>query len=321
MIAQQVQKGNDNIMKILVTGGSGFVGRNLTESLVKNGNEVTITSTGAEPIIPGVKKVLYMSLEGIDWDKVHGYDVLVHQMANNDTRCQDEKEMFRANVDGPIKLFNSVVDGGCKNIVYASSTAVYGSEPAPYIEGVTPVRPLNVYGRSKAKFDEFAMQFAEDRKVKVTGLRYCNVYGPGEDQKGKRMSMIGQILRGMLAHKRPKLFEPGDQKRDWIYVKDVVKINYQAIARLPQETWGRIYNTGSGTAVTFNEIVHTINALMCGKAPWPIQPEYIPCPFSAEYQNHTECNIEKARRELGFTPGYDLRTGIWDYLKSLTDAS
>lgn len=319
MIAQQVQKGN--IMKILVTGGSGFVGRNLTEELVKHGHEVTITSTGAEPIIPGVKKVLYMSLDGIDWREVHGLDVLFHQAANNDTRCQDESEMNRANVDGPMKLFQYAVDGGCKNIVYASSTAVYGSEPAPYVEGVTPVKPLNVYGHSKAKFDEFAMQFAEERKVNVTGLRYCNVYGPGEEQKGKRMSMIGQILRDMLAHKRPKLFEPGDQKRDWVYVKDVVEMNLLAMGRPAEEPWGRIYNTGSGTASTFNEIVHRINALMCGKEPWPIQPEYIPCPFSAEYQNHTECGIEKARQELGFSPGYDLRTGIWNYIKSLTDAS
>lgn len=317
MIAQQVQKGNENIMKILVTGGSGFVGRNLTETLVKHGHEVTITSTGAEPIIPGVKKVLYMSLEGIDWREVYGQDVLFHQAANNDTRCQDESEMFRANVYGPIKLFTSVVQGGCKNIVYASSTAVYGNEPAPYVEGVTPVNPLNVYGHSKAKFDEFAMQFAADNKVSVTGLRYCNVYGPGEEQKGKRMSMIGQILREMLAHRRPKLFEPGDQKRDWVYVKDVVEMNLLAMGRPAEEPWGRIYNTGSGTASTFNEIVHRINALMCGEEPWPIHPEYIPCPFSAEYQSHTECNIEKARNELGFNPQYNLRDGIANYLTAV----
>lgn len=322
MIAQNTEKSNGAIMKVLVTGGSGFIGKHLTEALVKEGHEVTITSTGAEPKIPGVAKVLYMSLEGIDWKCVYGQDVVFHQMANNDTRCTDESEMFRANVYGAIKLFCAAQQGGCKKFVYASSTAVYGNEPAPYVEGVTEVKPLNVYGHSKAKFDEFAMKFAEDYKVHITGLRYCNVYGPGEEQKGKRMSMIGQILRDMLKFKSPKLFEPGDQKRDWIFVKDVVKANLLALNR-EGEPYGTIYNLGSGSAVTFNHIVDTVNEVMHEKGGWivGVKPEYIPCPFTAEYQNHTECEISKIKRELGFEPEFSLRSGIEEYVKSLSVSS
>jgi ADP-L-glycero-D-manno-heptose 6-epimerase len=305
-------------MKILVTGGSGFIGSHLTEALVKEGHEVTITSTGSEPKISGVKKVLYPSLEGIDWKEVYGLDAVFHQMANNDTRCQDESEMFRANVYGPIKLFVHASQGGCKKFIYASSTAVYGSEPAPYVEGVTQVKPLNVYGHSKAKFDEFAIQFAKDEQVQVTGFRYCNVYGPGEQNKGKRMSMIGQLARQMTKFKRPTLFAYGEQRRDWIYVKDVVKANLLALNRTVGEA-GEIYNLGSGVASTFNQIVEVINDWMHANMGFitTLEPDYVPCPFSAEYQNYTQCAIEKAQKHLGLSIEYDLRKGIHEYLKEL----
>lgn len=304
--------------RILVTGGSGFIGKHLTERLVKDGHEVTITSSGAEQTIPGVHKVLYMSLEGIDWNYVYNQDVVFHQMANNDTRCQDEEEMQRANVHGPITLFHKALKGGCRNFVYASSTAVYGASPAPYIEGITRTEPLNAYGRSKLEFDQFAPIFARERKVKVTALRYCNVYGPGEDHKAKRMSMVGQILRHILHRVPPVLFEPGDQKRDWIYVSDVVEMNILAMDREIKEgeSFFKVYNCGSGTAHTFNEIVDIINDLLLKKK--RIKPRYIPCSFKEQYQNHTECCIEKARAELGFSPRFDLRSGIREYLSSFT---
>ena len=309
-------------VKIFVTGGTGFVGRNIVERLVKEGHEVTITSSGIGPHYPGVKKILYRGFEGIDWKYLRGQDAVVHQFANNDTRCQDESEMFRANVDGPIKMFTAAVEGGCKKFVYASSTAVYGAQPAPYVENTTLVKPLNVYGQSKAKFDEFAMKFAQDHQVLVTGFRYCNVYGPGETHKEKRMSMIGQLLRQMLAGKRPAIFKDGEQKRDWIYVQDVVQANMLALARKAEEPFGRIYNLGSGVATTFNEIIRTINDVLREKlGRSPLATEYIDCSFASEYQSFTQCGMDKAKKELGLTIQYDLRAGIAAYLRDLTGAA
>jgi ADP-L-glycero-D-manno-heptose 6-epimerase len=309
--------------KVLVTGGSGFIGRNLTKRLIDDGYEVTITATGTEPILPGVAKILYMGLEGIDWKHVYGQDIVIHQMANNDTRCQDESEIFRANVYGPIKLFTEAAKGGCRKFVYASSTAVYGNEPAPYFEDVTPINPLNKYAVSKAKFDEFAMRFADEANVNVTGLRYCNVYGPGEENKGRRMSMVGQMLRAMYCGKEVMLFEPGDQRRDWVYIKDVVEANILAMTRSSVGRNGNIYNIGSGMSYTFNEVFNTIMEVM--KERFLLytfgKPKYIPCPFSAEYQSHTECNIEKARHDLGYTPSFDLRSGVKEYLEAIIASS
>lgn len=314
MILHHLKECNGVSVKILVTGGLGFVGRNLTERLVKDGHEVTVTASGSEPHIHGVHKVLYMSLEGIHWPDIYGKDVVFHLMANNDTLCNDEHEMLRANLYGPIKLFTAASDGGCRKFVYASSTAIYGDSPAPYIEGETKIAPLNAYGRSKMMFDSFAEKFAEDKEISITALRYCNVYGPGEDRKGKRMSMIRQLIRQMQKGP-PVLFSDGEQKRDWIYVKDVVEANILAMNVSQMDHKWSVYNIGSGVATTFNEIVSIIDErLDATRLGWCHNDiKYIDCPFPEMFQNHTECCIEKARRELGFSPSFDIRSGIEDY--------
>ena len=304
-----------NKLKVLVTGGGGFVGRNLTERLVKDGHEVTITATGSEPA-ENVHKVLYRSLEGIDWRylAMQKFDVVFHQMANNDTRCLDTREMWRANVSGPQRLFETALEGGCGKFIYASSTAVYGNAPAPYTED-TPIDPLIPYAESIAEFDEFATNLAKENSVSVIGLRYCNVYGPGESQKGKRMSMVGQIIRKILKDEKVVLFKDGTQKRDWVYVKDVVEANILAM----QSNKTGIYNIGGGGSWSFQEVVDiTTNTMMhlFNYDPAP-EVEYIDCPFSDSYQSHTECSIAKATQELGYLPKYDLNSGIEEYISAV----
>lgn len=306
-------------MDVLVTGGGGFIGRNLTERLVKDCHKVTITANGAEPVVPGVEKVLYPTLEGIDWMHVSGKDVVFHQMANNDTRCFDNTEMWRANVYGPIKLFMTALEGGCKRFVYASSMAVYGNAPVPYTEE-TPLQPLLPYAESKVAFDKFAMNFARENNVSVIGLRYSNVYGPGESNKGKRMSMIGQMINAMLRGEEVTLFKDGSQKRDWVYVKDVVDANILA----SESGRSGIYNIGAGNSWSFNTVFEMIleshdtlchKSLAYGHKKQTIR--WIDCPFPETYQSHTECSIEKANRELGYSPKYDLKAGIKEYLDSI----
>lgn len=299
-------------MKILITGGAGFIGGNLAKRFVREGHEVTIVSTGSENNLQGVKKTIYMGLDGIAWDQVWDKEVLFHQMANNDTLCNDKDEMFRANVYGPMTLFHQCLYGGCKKFIYASSTAVYGKSAAPYIENFTPVNPINVYGESKAKFDEFAMNFAKEHNVQVIGLRYCNVYGPGEGKKGRRMSMIGQFLNKMMKGEEPELFRYGEQKRDWIYVDDVVEANILAMQN--NNFKGEIYNLGTGKSYTFNHLITTINDVLEKELP----PKYIDCNIDYEkYQNHTECDISKIKRELGFNPKFSLKSGIREYYANI----
>ena len=297
-------------MNILITGAGGFIGQNVTKRLISLGHKVTITANGSDPILGGVHKILYPSLDGIDWSYVKGQDAVIHLLANNDTLCQDEKEMYRVNVYGPMKLFTEALSGGCKKFIYASSTAVYGNSKPPYNESSTPIQPLNVYAKSKAEFDRFAMEFGEFHNVHVVGLRYCNVYGPGEELKGKRMSMIGQLIRKIKNKEKVTLFEFGEQERDWVYVQDVVNANLLA---LNAETIIDVFNIGSGVSTSFNQIIDLINKQLEENC----RPNYIPCPFKESYQNHTLCNIDKAKHTLGYNPEFDIQAGITQYCQEL----
>lgn len=295
-------------MRILVTGGTGFIGSNLAIALLARGHDVAITGHDAEQKLPDFKgKYLQPTFQGINWDALGSFDILFHEAAINDTTNLDRTEMMRANVEAAKHLFLHVTKQGCRRIVYASSTAVYGDTPPPHAEG-GPLRPLNPYAESKKLLDEFAMEFARSRPdVVVVGLRYCNVYGPRENHKGHRASMIYQLARQMRSG-NPRLFKHGEQKRDYVYVKDVVRANLLAM-RAPESC---IVNCALGVATPFNDIVSILNTVLGTRR----TPEYIENPYGARYQGHTECDMALAKEKLGFTPKFDIAAGIADYHQS-----
>ena len=295
-------------MRVLVTGGTGFIGSNLVIRLLQDGHDVLITGCDSEQKIPDFRgKLLQPGFTGIDWSAVGKIDVLFHQAAINDTTSLDEREMLRANVESSQELFRRVVAGGCGRIVYATSTAVYGDGPAPYHENQPP-RPLNPYALSKKLLEEFAAEFVRQNPgVVIVGLRYCNVYGPRENHKGPRASMIFQLAQQMKRG-NPRLFEFGEQKRDYIYVDDVVRANVLA-ACAKQST---VVNCGGGAATTFNDLVAELNRVLGLSR----QPEYIANPYAQRYQSHTECDMTLARELLGFAPEFNIRRGIDEYFRS-----
>ena len=295
-------------MRVLVTGGTGFIGSNLVMRLLRDGHDVVITGCDAEQKIPGFRgKILQPGLLGIDWDALGKIDLLFHQAAINDTTLLDEREMLRANVDAAGELFRRAAAAGCRGIVYASSTAVYGDGAAPYQED-QPLRPLNPYALSKMRLEEFATSFAREHpQITVVGLRYCNVYGPRENHKGSRASMIYQLAQQMQRG-NPRLFRHGEQKRDYLYVEDVVRANL--LAAEAKESC--IINCGYGAAVTFNQLVAELNRVLG----FSRRPEYIENPYADRYQSHTECDMTFARAKLGFVPEFDLRRGLDAYCRS-----
>ncbi len=295
-------------MRCLVTGGTGFVGSNLMLKLIEEEHDVVITGSDNEQKLPGFNgKILRPSFVGIDWDELGRVDIVFHQAAITDTLVNDEKEMLRANLYSSQELFRKSVENGCKKIVYASSTAVYGDAPAPYKENGA-MNPLNPYGKSKKLLDEFAMKFAEENPdVNIVGLRYCNVYGPRENHKGKMASMIYQLAHQM-AKGNPRIFKWGEQKRDYIYVKDVITANL--LASKAKESC--IVNCGYGKATAFNKLIEILNSATGLNK----KPEYIDNPYAGRYQNFTECDMSLAKEKIGFVPKYDPVSGIKDYYES-----
>jgi len=292
-------------MRYLVTGGTGFIGSNIAKHLHAQGHSVIVTGTRSEQSLNGIP---ILDPQRIDWAKLGKLDAVFHQAALVDTTVLDEKRMFAANVDFAMHVFENAVAHGCKRIVYASSTATYGDAPAPYVEGITVQRPLNPYGASKKALEEFAAQFAHKHPdVTIVGLRYCNVYGPGESHKGKMATQIYQLAQQMQ-NSNPRIFKHGEQRRDWIYVKDVVRANLLAA----QAAQSCIVNCGTGTATTFNDIIKILNEVLGTNR----EPEYIDNPYADRYQSYTECDMALAKKMLGFEPQYDIARGIKDFCAS-----
>jgi len=292
-------------MVTLVTGGTGFVGRRLVQRLLDSGQQVLVTPWGSEPLPPGAEPVRYQH-DIIGGAAVPRVDRVYHLAACNDTQQKDRAAMFRANVWDPIVLFDRLMRAGCRSFVYASSAAVYGNAPTPFNSSTVPA-PLNVYAESKLAFDQFAMDFATRYSCLVAGLRYCNVYGPGESAKGQRMSMIGQILRKALAHQPVQLFRDGNQRRDWLYVDDAV----DAALLAGQAGATGVYDIGASEAPTFHELLALIAV--------HVQPdvEWVDCHFEDSYQKHTFCDVSAATRAFGYRPRTTVAEGIRKYFDAL----
>lgn len=291
----------------LVTGATGFVGHHVCNRLYNEGYTVVAVGTQDENK-PLCHAFLQINLDGIPWDLVPEIDVCFHQAANNDTTDQDRTNMLRSNYSAPSNLFYRLVwEKNCKQFVYASSCSVYGKQPVPYVERETKLQPLNPYAESKVLFEQFAEVFAVEYGVNVIGLRYSNVYGPGEKHKGKRASMVHQLLQKMLVGQKPKLFKYGEQLRDWVYIEDVVEANMLA----SQYKHSNVFNVGAGESMSFNNVVNNLNI---GLGTW-LEPEYVDCPFLDAYQDHTLLDLAHSIHSLGFKPKHTISDGIAKFVE------
>lgn len=295
-------------MKALVTGGAGFIGSNLALYLEKEGHEVTVLddfSSGHENNLKGFKgEVLRADVATFQFSsKFKKLDAIFHQAAITDTTIADENKMFHANVDGFRNILDFAFRTGAK-VIYASSAAVYGKGPAPMKESQLPL-PTHCYGVSKAKMDEMAKNaMKKENAPLIIGLRYFNVFGPRESYKGNASSMIYQLASQMKSGKRPRIFKWGEQKRDFVYVKDVLRANLLSF----ESTKSGIVNIGTGKATPFNEVIRILNELL-GTS---YEPDYFDNPYSF-YQDHTEADLSLARTLIGYQPQYTTQEGMRDY--------
>ena len=299
--------------KYLVTGGAGFVGSNIAKTLEAEGHEVTVlddfSKNGHFKNLIGFKgDVITCDLfERVPHDMY--FDAIFHEAAITDTTVMDQRAMMEQNVEAFKNLLDFAAENEIKKVIYASSAATYGNGPVPNVE-TQPTHPENVYGFSKVIMDNVARQFADDNNdMTIIGLRYFNVYGPGEYHKGKMASMVYQLYNQMKAGQRPRVFKNGEQQRDFVYVKDIVKINLCALNN-GKETG--VYNAATGIPRDYNDIIACLNKEMGLQ----LEPEYIDNPYPF-FQLKTQADITKSKEKLGYTPDYTLEQGIADYVAVL----
>jgi len=269
-------------MRILVTGGAGFIGSNLALELESTGNQVTVLDT----FITGNKKNLEnFNGEIIEGDETKVFDIrskfniIFHMAAITDTTMSDNQLMYENNVEGFINILNYRKKNDCR-LVYASSAAIYGDGEIPMRED-QDFRPLNIYAESKLKMENLARKYFNDGTL--VGLRYFNVFGPRENFKGKMSSMIYQLARQMKAGKNPRIFKYGEQERDHIYVKDVVNATIKAAL---YDGFG-IFNVSTGIKTSYNQLINYLNETLGTN----YKPEYFDNPYVGSYQNMTVADM------------------------------
>ncbi len=297
-------------MKVIVTGGAGFIGSNLALTLEQNGAKVLIIDDFSCGNFENLKSfqgdLIAQDINDVIWEKLGSFDVIFHQAALTDTTVSDQKQMMHNNVEGFRKIAEFSVQKQIK-LIYASSAAVYGNEKAPQSES-GPLNPLNIYGYSKLIGDQIAEQMATKSKSIIVGLRYFNVFGTGEAHKRNYASMIYQLAQQMKAGRRPRIFHDGEQSRDHIYVKDVVEANLKAA----QAKKSGIVNVGTGKATTFNRLIEIMNDVLGTE----LASDYFDNPYPF-YQNKTQADVSQLKKLTGFEVQYSIEQGVKEYLSSL----
>jgi len=295
-------------MKALVTGGAGFIGSNLALTLEEMGWEVVVLddfSSGHFKNLLGFRgDVIAESILTVDLSYFDGFDAIFHQAAITDTTLMDQKRMMEVNVEGLRRLLSFAVERRIP-FIYASSAGTYGLSPAPQREDKAG-RPANIYGFSKWIGDCIARKYMSRCRSLVVGLRYFNVFGPREQYKGKMASMVWQLAQQMLSGKRPRIFKWGEQKRDQVYVKDVIRANLLAL----ESKENGIVNIGTGKAISFNHIIEVLNKVLGTN----YAPEYFDNPYVEFYQEHTEADLTLAERLLGYKPRWSFEEAVKDYI-------
>lgn len=300
------------MQNILVTGGAGFIGSNLALELESRYPYANITviddfrSSSFKNLLGFHGDVAAYNIAFKDWLEIftnRPLDVIFHLASITDTTVLDEKKMMFDNIEG----FRNVLNLACQkkaSVIYASSAAVYGNQDH-LMQIEDGGHPNNVYGFSKWVLENMARHYCKE--VQVVGLRYFNVFGPRETFKGSAASMIYQLAQQMIAGRRPRIFKYGEQKRDFIYVKDVVTATISAL----QAPSGAVMNIGTGQATSFNEVIAYLNEALGTN----FEPDYFDNPYDF-YQNFTQADMSATEKLIGFRCTYSPREGILDYVKN-----
>jgi UDP-glucose 4-epimerase len=304
-------------MKVLVTGGAGFIGSHLVDALIQQGHRVVVVdnlSTGRLENINPAAMFYKVDICSPELEKIFEEErpeLVNHQAAQTVIQKSMEDPAFDAkqNILGGLNLILQCVRFGVKKIAYASSVGVYGEPKYRPVDESHSVNPMSYYGISKHTIEHYLHVFCLEYTMYYVVLRYSNIYGPRQNTKGEA-GVIAIFTRQMLQGERPTIFGKGDKTRDYVYVGDVVMANLLAM----EKSINGIYNIGTGVETSDQEIFN----LLAGLVGYHGSPHYAPVRKGEIYRICLD--YSKAQKEIGWQPRFLLSEGLTEtvnYYRSL----
>jgi UDP-glucose 4-epimerase len=297
-------------LRILVTGGAGFIGSNLVEALLASGKEVTVLDnmdTGSTLNL----KDLNGSLEVIEANCTDASRLDLKPEAIYHLGIPSSSPMYKKNpflvgeaINGAIAIFELAKKAGCR-VVYASTSSLYSGLTPPHREDMT-IQVTDYYTEARLAMERIAELYNRLFEVSSVGLRFFSVYGPKEKSKKQYANMVSQFMWEMMEGKAPMIYGDGNQTRDFVYVKDLVK----ALRLASDSDYHGILNVGTGKAYSFNDVVRILNKKL-GSA---IEPIHVENPIK-NYVRATLADPSKTKEILGFESHYSLEDGIGELVR------
>ncbi len=308
-------------MRVLVTGGAGFIGSHLVNALLARGDAVTVLDNLSNGSMDNLKNhtnnPAFRFIQGDIRDAktvenaVVGVDAVIHDaaMISVPLSIEDPELAHSVNVEGTLALLKASLERGVKRFAYASSCAVYGEQAELPISEDAPPNPLSPYASSKLAAEQNCRRFYELEGLETVCLRYFNVYGPRQTP-GEYAGVMIKFLERLRAGQPPIICGDGEQTRDFIFVGDVAEATLLALER--EDVAGKVLNIGTGRTTSINDLCEIFLAATGNTGLKPIHES----PRAGDIR-HSQADIKKAKL-LGFKPRVSLKEGVkrlWESTK------
>lgn len=307
---------------ILITGGAGFIGSNLTEYFLEKGYKVTCLDNFAtgykQNIEPFFSNENYKLIEGDIRDfetcqkAVESIDYVLHQAALGSVprSINDPITSNEVNVSGFLNMLVAARDAGIKRFVYAASSSTYGdSEALPKVEDVIG-KPLSPYAVTKYVNELYADVFAKTYGMQIIGLRYFNVFGRRQNTKGVYAAVIPLFTKLLIEHQSPTINGTGENSRDFTYIDNVIQMNELAMLTTNSKAINTVFNTAVGDRTNLNELASYIKEFLTKYDPEIANIEILHGPNRIGDIPHSLAAIDKAKELLGYNPSHKIKAGL-----------
>ncbi len=309
-------------MKILITGGAGFIGSNLCEYFIYKGEKVVCLdnfSTGhLHNLVAIINSPNFTLIEGDirnieDCQKaVQGADYVLHQAALGSVprSIKDPITTNDVNVSGFLNMITAARDAKVKRFVYAASSSTYGdSQGLPKVEDVIG-KPLSPYAITKYVNELYAEIFSKTYGIETIGLRYFNVFGRKQDPNGAYAAVIPLFVKLLMNYESPIINGDGNYSRDFTYIDNVIQMNELAMLTANPQAVNTIYNTAYGDRTTLTQLVQLLKDNLAQFDPKIAEIQVIHGPNREGDIPHSLASIDKAKKNLAYDPKYSIEQGI-----------